>query len=133
MARHVALVCCALFVLACGGTSCPAEHAPRPSTRSTFHAAKDKKVCVVLSVGGSMGIAHLGALRAIQRSGLAVECVMGNSMGSLAGSLYASAPKADPVQRYTAFFSAYETAVRSEATDRGFLGGLAGLRVGALV
>jgi len=47
------------------------------------------KVAVVLSGGGAKGMAHIGALRVIERAGLPVDIVAGTSMGSIIGGLYA--------------------------------------------
>ncbi len=48
-----------------------------------------KKVAVVLSGGGAKGMAHVGALKVIERAGLPVDIVVGTSMGALVGSYYA--------------------------------------------
>ncbi len=46
------------------------------------------KVAVVLSGGGAKGMAHIGALRVIERAGIPVDIVTGTSMGSIIGGLY---------------------------------------------
>lgn len=48
-----------------------------------------KKVAVVLSGGGAKGMAHIGALKVIERSGLPIDFVVGTSMGAIVGGLYA--------------------------------------------
>ena len=48
-----------------------------------------KKVAVVLSGGGAKGVAHIGALKVIEKAGLPVDIITGTSMGSLVGGLYA--------------------------------------------
>lgn len=48
-----------------------------------------KKVAVVLSGGGAKGFAHIGALKVIERAGLPVDYIVGTSMGSIVGGLYA--------------------------------------------
>lgn len=48
-----------------------------------------KKVGVVLSGGGAKGMAHIGALKVIERAGIPVDIITGTSMGSLVGGLYA--------------------------------------------
>lgn len=48
-----------------------------------------KKVAVVLSGGGAKGMAHIGALKVIERAGLPIDIVTGTSMGSIVGGLYA--------------------------------------------
>ena len=46
------------------------------------------KVAVVLSGGGAKGMAHIGALRVIERAGLPIDIITGTSMGALIGGLY---------------------------------------------
>lgn len=47
-----------------------------------------KRVAVVLSGGGAKGVAHIGALRAIEEAGIPVDFVVGTSMGAIVGGLY---------------------------------------------
>lgn len=47
-----------------------------------------KKVAVVLSGGGAKGMAHIGALRVIEKAGIPVDIITGTSMGSIIGGLY---------------------------------------------
>lgn len=47
-----------------------------------------KKVAVVLSGGGAKGMAHVGALRVIERAGIPVDYIVGTSMGAIVGGLY---------------------------------------------
>jgi NTE family protein len=47
-----------------------------------------KKVAVVLSGGGAKGVAHIGALKVIEKAGIPVDIVTGTSMGSIVGGLY---------------------------------------------
>lgn len=44
-----------------------------------------KKVAVVLSGGGAKGMAHIGALKVIERAGIPIDIVTGTSMGSIVG------------------------------------------------
>ena len=48
-----------------------------------------KKVAVVLSGGGAKGMAHVGALKVIERVGIPVDMIVGTSMGAIVGGLYA--------------------------------------------
>ena len=50
---------------------------------------KRKKVAVVLSGGGAKGVAHIGALKVIEEAGIPVDYIVGTSMGSIVGGLYA--------------------------------------------
>lgn len=48
-----------------------------------------KKVGLVLSGGGAKGIAHIGVLEVLEKAGIPVDYVVGTSMGSIVGGLYA--------------------------------------------
>ena len=47
-----------------------------------------KTVAVVLSGGGAKGMAHIGALKVLERAGIPIDIVTGTSMGSIIGGLY---------------------------------------------
>lgn len=47
---------------------------------------------VALGGGGARGLAHLGALQAIQEGGFCVRRIVGTSIGSLVGGIYAAQP-----------------------------------------
>ncbi len=57
------------------------SHASEPANR--------KKVGLVLSGGGAKGMAHIGALKVIEKAGIPIDYVVGTSMGSIIGGLYA--------------------------------------------
>ena len=60
------------------------------------------RVAVVLSGGGAKGMAHIGALKVIERAGIPIDIVTGTSMGSIIGGLYAcgnSTDKLDSIVR----------------------------------
>ena len=60
------------------------------TTESASSLSKErKKVAVVLSGGGAKGAAHIGALKVIEEAGIPVDIVVGTSMGSIVGGLYA--------------------------------------------
>jgi len=48
------------------------------------------RIGIVLSGGGSRGIAHIGVLRALAEEGIAPEVVSGTSAGAIVGALYAA-------------------------------------------
>ena len=50
----------------------------------------DPKVGLVLSGGGAKGLAHIGALKIIEDSGIEIDYIGGTSMGAIIGALYAS-------------------------------------------
>ncbi|MBK8198478.1 MAG: patatin-like phospholipase family protein [Acidobacteria bacterium] len=55
------------------------EEAPRPP-----------KIALVLSGGGALGIAHVGAIQELERLGIRPDMIVGTSMGAVIGGLYAS-------------------------------------------
>ncbi|MCB1009063.1 MAG: patatin-like phospholipase family protein [Acidobacteria bacterium] len=48
------------------------------------------KVCVALSGGGALGLAHVGVLRELEAMQVPVDCIAGTSMGAIVGGLYAA-------------------------------------------
>jgi len=48
------------------------------------------KVGLVLSGGGAKGLAHIGALKVIERENIKIDYIAGTSMGAIIGGLYAS-------------------------------------------
>jgi len=57
---------------------------PAPSTPAR------PKIAVVLSGGSAFGIAHAGVLKKIEEAGIPIDMILGTSMGSIVGGLYAS-------------------------------------------
>lgn len=112
MAGRLFAIASALFLL----SSC-AHQEPRfdPAVRPT---------CLVLSVGGAGGVAHIGAIEAIEDARIPIQCVVGNSMGAVIGSLYASAPGEDPDKRFRQLVGAYVAETRRDAKDNAILGGV---------
>src|SRR5215831_20568184 len=96
---------------------------------------KARRTCLVLSVGGPGGVAHIGAIAALKEAHVPIDCVVGNSMGALVGSLYATAPGEDVDARFRAFVGAYTDATKREALRNGIglgliAGGVAAAKVG---
>jgi NTE family protein len=116
---------CALTVLAVALASC-AHKPPQfdPSARRT---------CLVLSVGGPRGVAHLGAIAAVREAGIHVDCVVGNSMGSLVGGLYAAAPTQDTEALFRKVSTEYVAETKAEAARNGAIGAAVGGIVGAAI
>lgn len=51
---------------------------------------KGKTLSLVLGSGGARGLAHIGAIQAIEEAGWTIESIAGSSMGALVGGLYAA-------------------------------------------
>jgi NTE family protein len=79
----LAFFCAWLMLLATvGGALAQPIQTAAPSPRP--------KVALVLSGGGAMGIAHVGAIQELEKLGIRPDFVVGTSMGSIVGGLYAS-------------------------------------------
>ena len=48
------------------------------------------RLALALSGGGARGMAHIGALRALEEAGLPIDAIAANSMGAVVGSIYAT-------------------------------------------
>jgi len=55
---------------------------------------------IVLSGGGSRGLAHAGVLRALVEDGIEPDCVSGTSSGAIIGALYAAGHSAAEMLRF---------------------------------
>ena len=100
---------------AAAGFGCGHRHRQRPE-RFDLGA---RRTCLVLSVGGPAGVAHIGAIAALREANVRVDCVVGNSMGALVGGLYATAPLDDLDARFQAFVAAYTSATKRDAARNG--------------
>ena len=63
-------------------------HAQEPATASP--AGDRPRLALALSGGGARGMAHIGALRALEEAGLPIDAIAANSMGAVVGSIYAT-------------------------------------------
>ncbi len=55
-------------------------------------------VALVLSGGGSRGVAHIGVLKALEEQGVPIDYIAGTSMGAIIGGLYASGYSPDEIE-----------------------------------
>ncbi len=55
-----------------------------------YHEDAPIKIALVLSGGGARGFAHIPIIEAVERHGIPIDMVLGTSMGSLVGGLYAA-------------------------------------------
>lgn len=124
MGRRTAVLATGMLVTAGLVDAGCAHTAPRfdPGRRPT---------CLVLSAGGTRGVAHLGAVAAVREAGIPVSCVVGASVGALVGGLYASAPEQDTTERFRRLTRSYLAATEQEANTRGVETGLIGAAIAA--
>ena len=76
------------------------------SSLLSFSQEEKLKVGLVLSGGGAKGLAHIGALKAIEEAGVHIDYIAGTSMGAIIGGLYASgysAAELDSIVKKTNF------------------------------
>jgi NTE family protein len=58
-----------------------------------------QKVGLVLSGGGSKGLAHIGVLKALEENGIPVDYIAGTSIGAIIGGLYAAGYSPDSIEK----------------------------------
>ncbi|WP_324170611.1 patatin-like phospholipase family protein [Sulfurimonas sp.] len=61
-------------------------------------ASKRVKIALVLSGGGARGGAHVGVLKVLEEKKIPIDMIIGTSMGSFVGGLYASGVSADDIK-----------------------------------
>lgn len=71
-----------------------------PSTRNIipFRQLKRPKIALVLSGGGARGIAQIGVLKALEEHHIPIDAIIGTSMGSIVGGLYAAGYSTEQLQ-----------------------------------
>ncbi|WP_321778415.1 patatin-like phospholipase family protein [Sulfurimonas sp.] len=65
---------------------------------SFSYANKRVKIALVLSGGGARGGAHVGVLKVLEEKKIPIDLIIGTSMGSFVGGLYASGMSADEIK-----------------------------------
>ena len=66
-----------------------------------FSQEEKPKVALVLSGGGAKGIAHIPVLQALDSLGIVPDLIVGTSMGSVVGGLYAMGYSGDSIAKIT--------------------------------
>ncbi len=101
------------LLAACGTTQPPAPPAELPKP----------KIALVLGGGAARGFAHIGVIRALEQEKIHVDMIIGTSVGSLIGALYASNPNSFELE-WTAF-----TLEKDDLFDYKILGAFTGMGV----
>jgi NTE family protein len=102
----------ALLVASCQtteGPGIPGGELPRP------------KVALVLGGGSARGFAHIGVIRALEQEKIPIDMIVGTSVGSLIGAIYASEVNSFDLE-WTAF-----TLSRDDIFDYGILNAFSGM------
>jgi NTE family protein len=109
--------CLALGLAGCDlGGDVPKERLPR----FVESHGPAPRVALVLGSGGPRGFAHIGVLKALEDSGVKPDLILGSSVGSMVGALYAGGLNARELERL-----AYEINVLEFFEFRSLGGGLA--------
>jgi len=137
LSLRLLLLACLLTGLPVGSMGAEADTATCPDFPLLAPLPDRPRVGLVLSGGGARGAAHVGVLKVIEEYGIPVDLVVGTSMGSLVGALYAGGM---PVAELETLMTDTDWAtvlddkpsratvsLRRKAEDRAFA---AGLRVG---
>ena len=96
--RHIPLLI-RFSMLSILGLSITACQSLTPIAETITPANNQPKVALVLGGGGAKGFAHVGVIKALEENGITPTLVVGTSVGSLVGSLYASGYNAKMLER----------------------------------
>lgn len=66
------------------------------------------RIGLALSGGGIRGVAHIGAIKALEEHGIRADVVAGTSAGSIVGALYASGYRSDEMLVFVKSFQLYK-------------------------
>ena len=69
------------------------------ASQSDSITLKRPKVALVLSGGGAKGFSHIGVLKVLEEEGIPVDIIVGTSIGSLVGGIYAMGYSSDEIYR----------------------------------
>jgi NTE family protein len=62
-------------------------------------ARREKRVGLILSGGGARGFAHIGVLRVLEQTDIAIDVIAGTSMGAILGALYSNGYSAEEIYK----------------------------------
>ncbi|MBW4056657.1 MAG: patatin-like phospholipase family protein [Proteobacteria bacterium] len=104
-------VCCSLIISACATTP-PVQTPPQ----------RPAKIALVLGAGASKGFAHVGVLKILENNKVPIQMIVGTSVGSFVGSLYAYGYDAYALQQISMSIERSDVA-ELVIPDNGFLSG----------
>lgn len=98
---NVLLTFLIFFILIFGLTSCTLKEATPPPMAQPPPPPPPKpaKIALVLGAGSSKGFAHIGVLKILEMNKIPIHIIVGTSVGSAVGSLYAYGYNAIELQR----------------------------------
>ena len=85
---RIALVIAAFVALP--GIAARAQTAPTPDELRPRDVCPSVRTALVLAGGGAKGAAHIGVIKVLDSLGIHPDIVVGTSIGSIIGALYAS-------------------------------------------
>jgi len=92
---HAQKLVLATFCLTAAASTAAAQSPAAPASAERPRP----RVALSLSGGGARGVAHIGALRALEEAGIPVDAIAANSMGSVVGGIYATGRPASELER----------------------------------
>jgi len=78
-----------LIIFALGVASCVPKEIPPPLKVEPPPPPKPAKIALVLGAGSSKGFAHVGVLKVLETNKVPIHMIIGTSVGSVVGCLYA--------------------------------------------
>ena len=89
--RHATLIRLSILsMLALPMSACSTLNPATTDSASLTKVIETPRVALVLGGGGAKGFAHVGVIKALEEQGITPTLIVGTSVGSLVGSLYAS-------------------------------------------
>lgn len=98
-AVRAALAMLALALTGCGSDVREYDGPDAPVHDARLAASKRPAVALVLGGGGPRGFAHIGVLKALDRSGVRPDLIVGTSVGAIVGALWAAGNDAAAIER----------------------------------
>lgn len=94
----VRFFCYTIFLIL--GSCCPHRYLPKsePDPLPAFYLPDPIRVALVLGSGGVRGMAHVGVLEELEAAGIPIDIIVGCSVGSMVGALYANNPNIDAIK-----------------------------------
>jgi NTE family protein len=100
---HILTLCCLQALGACTVIA-PYNYVQLDSPTAKLEASKrspSPRIALVLGSGGPRGFAHIGVLKVLEEAGINVDLVVGSSVGSLVGVLWANGMTAPQIDALT--------------------------------
>ncbi len=103
-----------IALMSCSGLGEKAANAPNAVTASEMRPLSPApRIALVLGNGGPRGFAHIGVLKALDDAGIKPDLIVGTSVGSLIGALYAAGMSGREIEQLAANISMRDFAAMS--------------------